>query len=111
VKVLFIILCTVSLVVGAIIFDASQLTPQRNMFTLLDKWHEEDCVPMLDGNGYYMGETCSDEWTLAVQDDEGRQEVRVSGDVFRQFGAGDRVTQSYNKGRLGLHHNEKWRKS
>jgi hypothetical protein len=90
-------------------YDMGTLTPIAERMTLLDKWHEESCSPTYDDKGNYTGEACSDNWTLAVDvAGQGREEISVSGNVFKTFPVGSRVERSYLLGRLGFHHDEDW---
>lgn len=99
-------------------FDNSIVTPHVELFTIVDKWHEEECSPMQDANGNYIGESCEDLWTLAIADrkldnlDFGSQrfEKAVQGRFFKEFKVGDRVLHQYDLGRLGLSHNEVYQK-
>lgn len=93
---------------GATAYDGQSLTPQMEQMVLLDKWHEEDCDPMFDGQGNYIGESCSDRWVLVVAQDGQRQEKKVSGSIFKQFAVGAKLRRQYKVGQLGIIHDEQW---
>lgn len=103
-----IIVFLLCLIFGAVCFDNSELSHKVDVFRLADKWHETSCFPLYDGNGNYMGESCSDEWELVVIGSKGRESIPVSGNIFKDFLAGDTLRREYDKGRLGIRHNESW---
>lgn len=100
-----ILLCL--LILGLIWFDGSELSPvvSRNLL-LVDKWHEEPCTPIYGDKGTYLGESCTDEWTLVVLEGTERDTIKVSKAIFRKIRAGQRFTQSFRVGRLGGVYNE-----
>jgi hypothetical protein len=86
--------------------DASKLTHTNINGVLVDKWHEESCTPIIDGNGNYLGESCSDEYTIVVVDDSNeRHECQVSYADFGDLLTKSPVIVSYDIGRLGIYHN------
>lgn len=95
-------------------FDHSVLTPHFESFSIVDKWHEEDCSSVQDSNGNYIGESCEDLWKLVITNrkldnlDFGSQrfEKSVKGSIFKEFRMGERVSRQYDSGRLGIIHNE-----
>jgi hypothetical protein len=108
---IFLIICAIALLLlGLFVFDVSATIPKQSIFTLVDKWHEENCSPIYGGNGSYMGESCSDDWRFVVIEDGKREEVRVSGSLFKTFVVGDRLKRKFDQGKLGFHHNEEWSK-
>jgi hypothetical protein len=108
------VIAAIVLILGCLIFtyffDASKLTHQVEVMTLADKWHEESCNPMYDGNGNYLGESCSDDWTFVLLEGQGRKTLRVSGQIFREFVPGNILKLEFDQGKLGFHHNENWSK-
>jgi hypothetical protein len=109
-KIFSIVFAIAMLLLGLFVFDSSATIPKQNIFTLADKWHEEDCSPIYDGDGNYMGESCSDDWTFAVLENGERKEIGVSGSLFKTFVVGDRLKRKFDQGKLGFHHNEEWSK-
>lgn len=91
-------------------FDSSQLSPPIvHNLTLLDKWHEEDCTPIFDGSGNYLGESCSDEWTLVVMENDQRRTMTVRKDLFSQIRPGESFQYSVQLGRLGGEYNRQFK--
>jgi hypothetical protein len=97
-------------IISAWIFDSSELTHQTKIMTLADKWHEESCSPMYGSDGNYLGESCSDDWTFVLMENQNRKTMKVSGQIFKSFVAGDVLKLEFDKGKLGLAHNKQWNK-
>ena len=86
--------------------DASELTHTNINGVLVDKWHEESCTPNFDGSGNYLGESCSDKYTIVVVDDTNeRHEYQVSYSEFGDLLTKSFISVSYDIGRLGIFHN------
>ena len=86
--------------------DASKLTHTNINGVLVDKWHEESCIGNYDGNGNYLGESCSDEYTIVLIDDTNeRHEYQVSYSEFGDLLTKSDIVVSYDIGRLGIFHN------
>lgn len=94
----------VLLVVGAFFVDISDIKSQSVSAALVDKWHEYSCSPLIGSNGEYLGENCSDEYTLVLLVDGERKEVGVSGKTFRNSKSGSEVIYTFGVGRLGFEH-------
>jgi hypothetical protein len=109
-KLLTILGLTILVIIAGLFFDSSTLTHQVKSLQLVDKWHEQSCVPIIDDKGNYLSENCSDDWTFVVLENGARNEVRVSGPVFKTFVVGDRLKREFDEGRLGVFHNDDWSK-
>lgn len=87
-------------------YDYSTLTHSSYQAILIDKWHEERCTPMVDDKGNYIGESCSDIYTVALDVDGDRRELQLSNQDFKNLRTG-RVSVGYDTGMLGFKHNIK----
>lgn len=91
--------------IAAITYDCSQLTHYDYNGYLVDKWHEESCSGYFNGNGSYLGESCSDEYTAVVIIDDERNEFKLDKPNFSNLRIDSEVNVQYDLGRLGLRHN------
>lgn len=99
----FIIFMAISLsIAGA--YDQQVLTEYSETMELIDKWHEKSCTADFSAEGGYVGESCSDEWTIVVVVDGVREEREVIGDVFKAFTVPAKLQRNYKLGRLGMTH-------
>lgn len=85
--------------------DSSELIHHVEFGNIIDKWHEESCVPMFDGNSNYIGEACGDDYTIVLMIGDRRVEKLISNSDFKDFKIGDRIKYEYDLGKLnGVHH-------
>lgn len=85
--------------------DYSRLTPHSYNAQVVDKWHEELCPPIYDDKGNYLSEVCGDDYTVILLIDGNlREEIKVSGDEFREIHSKDKVVYKYQAGKLGFKH-------
>ncbi len=97
----------ISLIAWAVSVDLSELTPYSYNGVVVDKWHTTECDPIYDGDGTYVGESCSDVYEVVADLEEyGRLEKRISHPEFRQLVVGSPVTYSFKEGKLGWLHEE-----
>lgn len=89
-QILLSLIVIIFTVFSCTVIDASKLTHVIINGVLVDKWHEESCIGTFDGNGNYIGESCSDEYTIVVIDnDNDRHEYKIDRKEF-----GDLLTKS-----------------
>lgn len=91
-------------------YDKAELTHVRAELQIIDKWHRDICQPFFGADNLYLGESCSDEWTLVVLENGAKHELDVDGAKFRHILVGHRYLRSYDRGRLGGKYNEAWEK-
>jgi hypothetical protein len=100
----------IALIIAAFIsifaIDSSQLTHYAEIGQIVDKWHEESCIPMFDGNGGYIGESCGDDYTIVLMLGDRRVEEEVLNSDFKNLKIGDRVNYQYDLGKLNIIHNK-----
>lgn len=88
------------------VIDCSELTHHAKRGNLIDKWHEISCIGNYDGSGNYIGESCGDEYTLAIDFGNERFTKKMSHLDFDLFKIGEAINYQYDSGKLGSIHNE-----
>jgi hypothetical protein len=86
--------------VFAFAIDISKLVHYTEFGDLIDKWHEQSCAPIYDGNLNYIGENCSDDYTIVLMIEGRRIEKLISNSDFKKFRIGDRIEYNYDLGKL-----------